>query len=307
MPRPPSIEPGTELAQRLEATVVELGSRRKAAAALALTIGAVNRYFARQGAPETAQRPVEDHLPAAATESIQGYPMNDGIPHERISESTQVCGAKTRHGSSCQRAAGPNGRCNLHGGKALAGAASPRFKSGDYSAYMPERLRERFAAAQDDPELLSVRDDIALARARITDLLERVDSGEAGTLWRQAGKLLRDFHRANGREDAADRQMAILAELEQTVGEGVNDYAAWDEVLKQQQLLLKLSEAERKRLVELQQVMTVEQAMVLLAQITDIVQRHVTDRTTRAAIAAEFVRLTGRGPGRVLDVSGGGA
>jgi hypothetical protein len=33
-----------------------------------------------------------------------------------------------------------NGRCNLHGGKSLPGIASPRYKHGLYSKYIPQGL-----------------------------------------------------------------------------------------------------------------------------------------------------------------------
>jgi hypothetical protein len=43
------------------------------------------------------------------------------------------CGAKTRVGGSCRQPAMPNGRCRLHGGKSLSGAAHGRFKHGFYT------------------------------------------------------------------------------------------------------------------------------------------------------------------------------
>lgn len=314
MPRPASIEPGSDLAQRLEAAVEELGSRRKAAVQLGLGIGSVNRYFGRVGQAESDQPVVQRR------ESIQNDPMHGERPHARPgAESNHVrpesiqgrpgasCDAQTRDGDPCHNAPMANGRCRMHGGKSLTGAAAPAFKTGRWSKNLPPRLRERYDAAHDDQELLALKDEIALTDARIEDLIQRVDIGEAGALWRKAAKLMEEFHEANGRDDAADRQFRILAELEATITEGVSDYAAWDEVNKMIGQRTKLVEAERKRQVELQQMIPVEQAMVLLAQITNIVQRHVTDRAVRAAIADEFVRLTGRPVGRVLDVSGGGA
>jgi|tagenome__1003787_1003787.scaffolds.fasta_scaffold17828931_1 hypothetical protein len=46
-----------------------------------------------------------------------------------------TCGALTRSNTACQNYAMANGRCQLHGGKSLAGEASPRFKHGRYSKY----------------------------------------------------------------------------------------------------------------------------------------------------------------------------
>jgi hypothetical protein len=52
-----------------------------------------------------------------------------------------VCGAKL-HGSegTCRQPGMANGRCRLHGGKALAGTASPTFKHGRYSKVVARAL-----------------------------------------------------------------------------------------------------------------------------------------------------------------------
>lgn len=55
----------------------------------------------------------------------------------------KICGAKTRAGTPCKRAPRYNGRCNLHGGKSWGWFASPRYKHGLYSKYMPRPLAIR--------------------------------------------------------------------------------------------------------------------------------------------------------------------
>lgn len=50
----------------------------------------------------------------------------------------QRCEAKTRQGGKCQNAPIQiGGRCRMHGGHALRGEASPRYKHGRYSKYKP--------------------------------------------------------------------------------------------------------------------------------------------------------------------------
>jgi hypothetical protein len=53
----------------------------------------------------------------------------------------------------------------------------------------------------------------------------------------------------------------------------------------------KLIESERRRCVEMQQMLTTEQAMTLLAVVVDTIRRYVTDRATLAAISADIARL----------------
>lgn len=45
-----------------------------------------------------------------------------------------------------QNRAMPNGRCRMHGGKALAGIAWPSFKDGRHSKYLPAGLMGRYVA-----------------------------------------------------------------------------------------------------------------------------------------------------------------
>src|SRR5690606_3084472 len=98
-------------------------------------------------------------------------PVNSAQPYGR-----PTCGAKTRAGTPCKRAPVPGRtRCRLHGGLTPAGASHYNFKTGRYSKVLPARLRERYEEAAADPELLALREDIALLDSRLDDLLKRVD------------------------------------------------------------------------------------------------------------------------------------
>lgn len=208
-----------------------------------------------------------------------------------------ICGAKTRDGGECQNAAMANGRCRMHGGLSPAGVASPRFKTGKFSRYLPERLLERYEEAQGDETLLELRDEIALTDTRLLDLLSRVDTGESGAIWKKLQQLWKEYQR----EEQTVKGTDLLMEIGRTIAAGAADYAAWDEVNKQLGLRKGLSESQRKREIELQQGITAEQAMILIAQLTDIIRRHVTDPATRTAIAADLVHLTGQQPRGIAD------
>lgn len=63
----------------------------------------------------------------------------------------------------------------MHNGKAVAGIASPTFRHGRYSKAIPARLLDAYHNAVTDTELLSLRDDIGLVDALLTDALGRLD------------------------------------------------------------------------------------------------------------------------------------
>lgn len=201
------------------------------------------------------------------------------------------CGAKTRSGEPCKSPAMKNGRCRMHGGKHPKGIAHYNYKEGKYSKALPQRMREAYIDARDDPQLLEQREQIAILDARLLDVLGRVDTGESGALW---GRLkerrveLLVAQRANDKTGQADAINAILSLIDQ----GHSDYRAWSElqgVLEQRKRII---ESERKRLVEMQQMVTSQQAMGLISALLESVKRNVTDRAALAAIQNEFIRLT---------------
>lgn len=101
-----------------------------------------------------------------------------------VKGAKKICGAKKRgKDETCQNPAMPNGRCRLHGGKSLKGAMQPAFKTGRYSKSLPTRLAARYEELAADPELLNIRDEILVLRARLSDLLSKVDTGESEASW----------------------------------------------------------------------------------------------------------------------------
>jgi hypothetical protein len=185
-----------------------------------------------------------------------------------------------------------NGRCHLHGGKSLAGWAHPNARTGRYIKTMPARLETRYQASLADPELLVLREEISLVDARVHDLLERVETGESGAIWRA---LRKELDTLNATPDVSET--AKLQTVAALIDQGVADYDAWDEVNRWVERRRRLAESERKRLVEAQQIITTEQAMALLGAVVEVIRKHVGDRKTLAAISQDIRRLMAREPG----------
>jgi uncharacterized protein YjcR len=208
------------------------------------------------------------------------------------------CGAKNRQGKPCQRwsLAGRN-RCGLHGGKTPAGPACANYRTGRYSAYVPERLRERYERAEQDVELLSLRGEIALTDARLIDLLARVNTGESGQLWARLKKAHGEFKVCHLARDVPKMNVA-LAKIEALLDSATQDHAAWAEIGELIEQRRRLAESESKRMVTLEQMMTAEQAMTLAHRVIDIVTRHVTDKQTLRDIVVDMRALTEAASGR---------
>jgi hypothetical protein len=179
----------------------------------------------------------------------------------------------------------------MHGGTTPRGIASPHFKTGRYSRYLPPRLAERFSESLADPDLLNLNREIALVDSRMEDLLKRVDSGESGRIWDALRTLNRDLRDAQRRRDSV-MVAETMEEISKTISAGNADYAAWGEIASLVNQRRGLVESERRRLLDMQNMVTAEQAMLLIAAVVDSIRRNVNDRHVLAAISDDISRLT---------------
>lgn len=194
--------------------------------------------------------------------------------------------------------------CVVHGGKTPRGVASPHFKHGRYSKSLPDRLAAQYELARTDPDLVALRDEIALVDTRLHELISALDTGEAGSLWSWLQSTVDDLQEARTKKDQAGLALAIN-EIVEAVQQGARDQQAWREVYSLLEQRRRLAESERKRLVDLQLVITAEKQMVLLGAVIDTIRRHVEDRRALAAISSDIGRLVSAEPGRTIEATGG--
>ena len=204
--------------------------------------------------------------------------------------NTNICGAKTRSGEPCKKWAMPNGRCRLHGGLQPNGLASPNFKDGRYSKYLPARLAGKYLEAQNDPELLNLGGEIGLVEARIAELLEGVDRDAAGRVWAKIRATYDDLDLAMKTGDSGGT-IACMAELGKLTRTGNRDYYAWEEIVKLIEQRRKLVDSERKRRVDMQNMITADRAMLLVSAIVGVIRDNVADRKVLTRISNEIGKL----------------
>jgi len=112
----------------------------------------------------------------------KGYPPDADV--DIVSETTgaQRCKAHSKnppHKRCMQWAVKGKDVCRMHGG-------STPIKHGLYSKYAGSRLRAQIEQAKNDPELLSLREELALSKALISGFLEQLgDDGEFSNIDRQ--------------------------------------------------------------------------------------------------------------------------
>jgi hypothetical protein len=182
--------------------------------------------------------------------------------------------------------------CHMHGGKTPCGIAAPSWKDGRYSKYLPTRLIPRYQQARTDRDLGSLTHEIHLLDARIGELVEQLDTGESGGLW--AG-LVAQADTAEALQQGGDKVqvVAALLALLPLIRAGAAEQAKWAEIVALIDQRRKLIESERKRLVELQQILTLEEASSMIRMIGESIKRHVSDQAALAAISADIGRIMG--------------
>lgn len=231
------------------------------------------------------------------------------------------CGAKSkRTGKPCTNQPMANGRCRLHGGKSLPpGPLNPNFIHGRYSKYLPESIRARVEEAAADPHLLSIRRQIEIVDVRFTMLLERLHSGESGSLWarllfHKAGfqSAQAEIQRLKGRlqslspdDEAAalsiQNQIArqqqnaadALGSMMKIIDAGAKDESAWREMIDMAHELKDFKRAEIASEVQLRTVMTLDQAMMFVHNVQLAIADVVKEPKERAAIGLRLAQLLG--------------
>lgn len=226
--------------------------------------------------------------------------MNDGA------QKRPTCGAKTRAGTPCKLPPMPNGRCRFHGGLSLSGVASPRFKHGRYSKYLPAEIAGRFEDLRRDSDLLALRDEIAIVDTRTAELMERLSTGESGEFWKLLKGAFDELIAARDRKDQESIPL-LISEIGELIYKGAETEATWREINDQFERRRRLVESERKRLVEMNQVVRLEQIFILINAVVSVIAKHVDDRNTINAIALDIRRLLGSGDLSAGRVGGGRA
>ena len=144
-----------------------------------------------------------------------------------------------------------------------------------------------------DKEILSLREEIGISRARLADLLKRVDSGEAGDLWTKTRDLIKSLESALQAGDPKT-VTALMQDLSIMTGRGSADWYMWREVMDITQKLSRLIETERRRLEAMQQMMSAEQVQAMLTFLLTSVNDNVSDRKEIARVYADARRFINR-------------
>jgi hypothetical protein len=187
-------------------------------------------------------------------------------------------------------------RCRNHGGKNKEGLDLPQTKSGRWSKHLPTNLAARYDELASDAEIVNLGHDIGLLDTRIAELLGRLDTAESEIGWIKARQAYTALTGALSTGDAGTIRTSMQA-LSTILNGQVGIDQTWRDVREALQERRLLVESERRRLVDMNQMVTVEELLILIARVSDIIQRNVSDEGERRAISIEIRALMGTGGG----------
>lgn len=197
-------------------------------------------------------------------------------------------GKSKQSGERCKRHATPGSDvCVMHGSKTPKGIASPHFKTGRYSKYLPVGLMDTFNEMVSDKEKLALDSEIALIDTYMTQLIEELGDYSSAELWEKLQGYVQEYHKATEAE-----KTPLLVHILNTIEAGASYVSKWDTLHKATEQRRKLVADERKRRIEAEQMIDVQQAMALVAGLLASVRENVKDSDVLSAIQIDFLRLT---------------
>lgn len=155
-----------------------------------------------------------------------------------------------------------------------------------YMKYTPKHLLQKMVEAWQDPNKLSLEAEIDVLTARASELMERIEERQSATAWRQvedARILLRDVL---GGSQPANQLNTVLQILNRATKN--SDYSAWMEFMSVLRERKSYVESERRRALEMGEMLSIEELMGTIAWIQQAVFRIVTDYESRQAISQEL-------------------
>lgn len=223
-------------------------------------------------------------------------------PCELCGQIHERCGAhRTRRRTNgvwvpCRRwPAQDSDACYRHGGWVPRGIAHYAYKTGRYVRSLRGQLLSRYELARVDPELGSLRDEIALIDALIHEICASLNLDALS--WSTLRSTWERVESARQQKDPVTLALA-LSEHAKCIQGGAAEEARQVRLLQLIDQRRKLCDSEAKRMLQDQQYIAASEAIIAFRRIEEIIRRHVSDRDIleRIGIELETVAASVDGP-----------
>lgn len=194
-------------------------------------------------------------------------------------DNVAKCNATSRRtGKPCQGLAMSNGKCRVHGGKALRGIAHPNWRGGvseRWRAHLPVSLQESYERAVSDETILELTAEIGLVDVRIGELLQHIATGESTSIVGDVREQWKMMMAAMAREDNVSYQEAV-SNLQSLIFDN-QEWRVWDDLFRAMKVRQSLVAQEQKRRLDIHAVINTDAAVGFVTAIINIVIEEVKD------------------------------
>ena len=211
------------------------------------------------------------------------------------------CGAQLRRSDPakyCKKTPCPDrDRCRLHGGMTPRGILSASYKGRGYSKDLPTRLLDRMVDGLNDPELTSLRSEVALLDARLGELLESLADAGTPEAWSQVKAASAKLRYVADRPDMDDRETVLTAlatQLEQAAAVMAENTGSWKEIYLVIDRRRRTVGVELKREQQEEHTLMHSQALYFFQQLLLAIHEEVPDVDVKAKLAARIAKLMNR-------------
>lgn len=209
-----------------------------------------------------------------------------------LSDALQ-CNAKAKStGQRCNNpAVSGSTKCRLHGGKSLKGQASPTYKHGGFSNYLPERLVKIYDAVEADGEHNVLSRNIKLREVFIREKLAAIDDvPDSAETWKQLRDALDELNKAYRSSDDG-KVYGAIAKMERLVDERELYYQAVSEIRRD----LAEQRADKQAISAIEHrgenAITAKELMVFMGAVLHVINNTVTSQAERIRIHEQIDNL----------------
>ena len=214
------------------------------------------------------------------------------------------CTAKAKTtGKQCNNpAVSGSTKCRMHGGVTPKGEASPHFKHGKFSNYLPQRLLNIYEDVQADDEHTLLSRNIRLREVFIRERLAMLDDvPDSAETWKQLRDEIDDLQKAY--RDSDDGKVYVaLANIERIIDERTLYFQAVEEIridlAEQRKDKQVISSIEQRG----ENAITAKELMVFMGAVLHVINNTVTNQTERIQVQAQIDNLFTSTPQRLASI-----
>jgi hypothetical protein len=172
-------------------------------------------------------------------------------------------------------------KCKNCGGKSLRGSASPSFKHGRYSKFLPERLVQKYMQISSDTEIMDMRTRVELLETRIVEIVDHLDEQGSFEIFKELKKSFEMYEHyvQLSRSASPDRQKEYsqraaenLNKVSILIRKGMDDGNMWREISDLTESIRKLADTEQRQIKTMESAVMVDRVMVFATAMASIVR-----------------------------------